>query len=702
MFGMAAMKIDPSSVAGQQAAQQQRETRPDLVEMQQYCSQLTAGNLPPNYNPDVNMQGYQHATTNPHIDSDPDSDLDTSSDDALFSDDDYASSSSDWESGSDSDVEYVSKDAWDRMNWEQYKDGALPMGPDMALGGTRKPLSLDGDDLWQETDHEDGRVFTGYWTDPNTGVLFKMYQDPLPPPNVQEGGYSEESLKGTHPKLVFLSGNVDPNRKHVPKKEHEAAMPGIADGPSFAGEQLLNTGQRNEARYRVARDIFMYRHGETPGDRAPEMDQYPNGFVGYQMMFRPKPWMGVTYRGQESRWVTGPDPQTPSGKQLQTVQSKVLLNQNPARQKAGRIAPIALPVGRGVEPSRVEDRNPENLRRGNDDERYYQKDIPGGGRRAERGNEYKPHTQRGVSAADGRTGGLQTPVSRRAKNKPDVRMTQRESTSGHQYQTGIGAGGNSTIVNRRSRHLKSVRPGQKESLGAGPRTAPLDLADQVHTGVHHARPSRVASMKEGLGDPRGLNLRLENPGPQRRACNKPDVPMTQKESLAQPGRTAPTQGDRLVTMRHAPVKPDVRMTQREGTSGAVRSVIDAIWRKGFGDRAHHARGERESRRNDANTGKYARVGSSALPNQQIVHPGPDRCCFKRYQPEQGENVGKDVHRPQIGAHTRPGRSDKTYFRRDGQRGTRVPTHLGQQSGLMYDAQSDMVASDIDDECAWYT
>lgn len=597
---MAAMKIDPSSVAAQQAAVQQRETRPDLLEMQQYCSQLAAGNYPPNYNPDPHP-GYQHATSNPHAQPDSGSGSDYGEGSLGDYTDSDSSSDDDYYSDSD-DPQFMSKEAYDQMQWDVYKDGPHPITPDIPIGSQR-PHVIYGhgkyDPNWGEAPWEDERVFTGYWTDPNTGAMYKMYQDPLPSPNVADGGYTEDDLKKTHPKLIQLSGNIDPNRKDVPKKEHMPSLPGIADGPSFAGQQLLSTGDRNEARYRVARDIFMYRHGETPGDRAPEMDKYPNGYVGYQQMFRPIPQPGVTFRGGETRWVIGPDPQNPSGKQRQMVQGKVHLNQNPARQVPGRIAPISLRAERQSKTSRCEDRNPENNNRGKDDERYHVLQNPGGNRHVRVGQQLVGQTQRGVLPEDPRTGALQ------------------------------------------------------------------------------------------------------QPGGSRKAPFKGDSRMTQKESMAVPTRTAPTQGADVVSLGRAPFKGDSRMTQKESLAvPAGREQLDLASRTGFGERANYADLDRQNRRNDCDTSKYTYIGPGALPSQGLVYTCPDRCKLPRYQPQNGENVGRSTYKSHIAAHTRIGKSDIPFRRRHVKRGTRARTFLGHQTGINYDAQSDIVASDVDVDCQW--
>ena len=703
LFGMAAMKIDPSSVAAQQAAVQQRETRPDLLEMQQYCSQLAAGNYPPNYNPDPHP-GYQHATSNPHAqpDSGSGSDYgegslgDYTSSDSSSDDDEYYSDSD--------DPQFMSKEAYDQMQWDVYKDGPHPITPDIPIGSQR-PHVIYGhgkyDPNWGEAPWEDERVFTGYWTDPNTGAMYKMYQDPLPSPNVADGGYTEDDLKKTHPKLIQLSGNIDPNRKDVPKKEHMPSLPGIADGPSFAGQQLLSTGDRNEARYRVARDIFMYRHGETPGDRAPEMDKYPNGYIGYQQMFRPIPQPGVTFRGGETRWVIGPDPQNPSGKQRQMVQGKVHLNQNPARQVPGRIAPISLRAERQSKTSRCEDRNPENNNRGKDDERYHVLQNPGGNRHVRVGQQLVGQTQRGVLPEDPRTGALQQPGgSRKAPFKGDSRMTQKESLA-VPTRTAPTQGADAVHLGR-APFKGDSRMTQKESMAVPARTAATQGADQVHLGRAPFKGDSRMTQKESMAVPvRTAATQGADSVHLGRAPFKGDSRMTQKESMAVPTRTAPTQGADVVSLGRAPFKGDSRMTQKESLAvPAGREQLDLASRTGFGERANYADLDRQNRRNDCDTSKYTYIGPGALPSQGLVYTGADRCKLPRYQPQNGENVGRSTYKSHIAAHTRIGKSDIPFRRRHVKRGTRARTFLGHQTGINYDAQSDIVASDVDVDCQW--
>ena len=351
LFGMAGMVIDPTTLPARQLAQQVRNRRPDLLELEEQCGHLGGGCR--QAQAPVNLRQYETdsdsgtaSDTDSGTDDDGDYDTDSSEEQDIQQATQVSDSDSDYESDDDA-PEYITKATYDARVRDMYKGGPLPRTPDIPIGSQR-PYSVDGDttwfNTWQQTPEEDSRVFTGYYTDPNTGVKYRTYQDALPPPNRADGWVHDDDLKKTHPRLVALSGWVDPNRPDVAKKEREAGLPGIADGASFAGQQLLSTGDRNESRYRVARDIFMHRHGEQPGDRMPVMDKYPNGYVGYQQAYRPTPWMGVTYRGDDTRWVTPASAQTPSGKQLQTVQPTVLLNQNPSRQKPSRIAPLDLGV----------------------------------------------------------------------------------------------------------------------------------------------------------------------------------------------------------------------------------------------------------------------------------------------------------------------------------------------------------------------
>lgn len=194
-----------------------------------------------------------------------------------------------------------------------FKDGSAPtrrieiaqrLDGDPLMG-----LSAFSNDLFETPmDREENLVRTGTIYNPYTGETMDTFEEAMPPPT---GDYSVPSYERakSNMKLVYAQGGFDQNAPRRSKVEVFEDLPTMADGPNVFGDALYADARRAEMAGRVGRDLFHNRNGnQNAFSDVNVVDGHKTGFVGYQNMLRPVPYMPQTQRDrQEIPWFAGVD-----------------------------------------------------------------------------------------------------------------------------------------------------------------------------------------------------------------------------------------------------------------------------------------------------------------------------------------------------------------------------------------------------------
>lgn len=197
-----------------------------------------------------------------------------------------------------------------------FKDGSAPTRniqiAERLDGDPMMGLNAFSHDLFETpTDREENLVKTGTIYNPYTGETMDTFEEAMPPPT---GDYSigPGQLGKSNLKLVYAQGGFDQNAPRRSKVEVFEDLPTMADGPNVFGQALYADAIRADVRGRVERDLFHNRNGEQDAfSDVNVVDGHKTGFVGYQNMLRPLPYMPETQRDrQEIQWFAGVDAQS--------------------------------------------------------------------------------------------------------------------------------------------------------------------------------------------------------------------------------------------------------------------------------------------------------------------------------------------------------------------------------------------------------
>lgn len=169
--------------------------------------------------------------------------------------------------------------------------------------GKAAQWGLFGDGLFNNnnaTQFYERKHLTGVFVNTNDGKMYETYEDDLPPPNTDRS-MDPEQLRRANPQLIAHQGGIDFNRPPPQKREVQQNLPGADGGSNRWGDALYAEGRRNREREIAAASVWGNRDGNYSVE--PVLDGRPNGFVGFQNMMRPAPYVPPTQRGRtDTAW----------------------------------------------------------------------------------------------------------------------------------------------------------------------------------------------------------------------------------------------------------------------------------------------------------------------------------------------------------------------------------------------------------------
>ena len=147
-------------------------------------------------------------------------------------------------------------------------------------------------------------VSTGFFTEDYTGKVFETFREPdLMVPEIEQAE-SWESLSQDHPKLRFLTGNMDDVRGTEREEIEHHDIPSDANAYSDYTKVLQHEDSRREMSRRARREAYFTRDKERPegvdglsGHDVTRGLERPFGYYGFHPMYRPFVTPAPTQRG---------------------------------------------------------------------------------------------------------------------------------------------------------------------------------------------------------------------------------------------------------------------------------------------------------------------------------------------------------------------------------------------------------------------
>lgn len=149
-------------------------------------------------------------------------------------------------------------------------------------------------------DREKPKLSTGVMVNSFTGEVLETFEDAMPPPNTNKA-IQDYQFENTNPKLVWMSGGIDPNAKLPSKIEVAQDIPGPDGGPNIWGDQLYEGRRRGMLQEITNRDIWMNRNGDYATEYSMN-GEAPAGYVGLQPMYRAIPYLPPTQILDKKDW----------------------------------------------------------------------------------------------------------------------------------------------------------------------------------------------------------------------------------------------------------------------------------------------------------------------------------------------------------------------------------------------------------------
>lgn len=196
----------------------------------------------------------------------------------------------------------------------------VPNANEFTNGHSMTPnyVPYEKDNYRTEILSSDRRLASGVMMNAWTGKLYELFEEDLPPPNTDKS-IPRERFTMTNPRLIQMSGGIDPNLKLPTKKEIAQQIPGSDYGTNPWGDALYADRRRQELQQRTMRDVFNNRNGDFSIQSVD--DRKPVGYMGYVPMYRPVPYLPPTQRTSmdNAGWMGIPAAQVPFGPDLDEV-----------------------------------------------------------------------------------------------------------------------------------------------------------------------------------------------------------------------------------------------------------------------------------------------------------------------------------------------------------------------------------------------
>lgn len=134
--------------------------------------------------------------------------------------------------------------------------------------------------LWSTPIEEmtQNKVSVGVMHNPYSNQSFEVFENLPPPPNTNRGAIDPESLKRISPKLLWMSGGVNP---HLPARHKQEVYNDVFanGGANPWGSQAYTTAIQNEMKERAERTLWHNRNESMPCEQGPTREA-PAGYFG--------------------------------------------------------------------------------------------------------------------------------------------------------------------------------------------------------------------------------------------------------------------------------------------------------------------------------------------------------------------------------------------------------------------------------------